>query len=68
MRRDEASAPGTNTLARRGENGTGDVRLGAVPNVDQLAIWDAVLGYLIERPEAAPRESLTTLRVVREGS
>ena len=31
--------------SRWGENGTGDAVLGAVPKLDQLAVWDTVLGY-----------------------
>lgn len=37
--------PGSNTSVRWGENGTSDAVLGAVPKLDQLAVWDAVLGY-----------------------
>jgi para-nitrobenzyl esterase len=37
--------PGGNTSVRWGENGTGDAMLGAVPKLDQLAVWDTVLGY-----------------------
>jgi para-nitrobenzyl esterase len=37
--------PGSNTSVRWGANGTGDAVLGAVPKLDQLAVWDAVLGY-----------------------
>ncbi len=37
--------PGGNTSVRWGENGTGEAVLGAVPKLDQLAVWDAVLGY-----------------------
>jgi para-nitrobenzyl esterase len=37
--------PGSNTSVRWGENGTGDAVLGAVPKLNQLAVWDTVLGY-----------------------
>ncbi|MDM0116138.1 carboxylesterase family protein [Variovorax sp. J22R133] len=37
--------PGSNTSVRWGENGTGDAVIGAVPKLDQLAVWDSVLGY-----------------------
>lgn len=37
--------PGSNTSVRWGEIGTGSQVLGAVPKLDQLAVWDAVLGY-----------------------
>lgn len=37
--------PGTPTAVRWGEGTTGDAVLGAVPKLDQLKVWDAVLGY-----------------------
>ena len=37
--------PGTATSVRWGEGATGDTVLGAVPKLDQLKVWDAVLGY-----------------------
>lgn len=37
--------PGSNTSVRWGENGAAEVVLGAVPKLDQLAVWDTVLGY-----------------------
>jgi para-nitrobenzyl esterase len=37
--------PGSNTSVRWGEGGTGSAVLGAVPKLNQLAIWDSVLGY-----------------------
>lgn len=37
--------PGTPTCVRWGENGTGTTVVGAVPKLDQLRVWDSVLGY-----------------------
>jgi len=37
--------PGSNTSVRWGENGTGDAVVAAVPKLNQLAVWDSVLGY-----------------------
>lgn len=36
--------PGTPTSVRWGENGTGTAVIGAVPKLDQLRVWDSVLG------------------------
>ncbi|MEP6875818.1 MAG: carboxylesterase family protein [Burkholderiales bacterium] len=40
-----AYQPSGNTAVRWGENGTGDAVVGAVPKLQQLAVWDTVLGY-----------------------
>jgi para-nitrobenzyl esterase len=40
-----AYRPGSNTSVRWGENGTGDPVVGAVPKLEQLAVWDTALGY-----------------------
>ncbi|HVZ45748.1 MAG TPA: carboxylesterase family protein [Ramlibacter sp.] len=37
--------PGANTSVRWGEGGSGDAVIGAVPKLNQLAVWDSVLGY-----------------------
>jgi para-nitrobenzyl esterase len=37
--------PGAPTCVRWGENGTGTAVIGVVPKLDQLRIWDSVLGY-----------------------
>ena len=37
--------PGTDSSVRWGENGSGAGALGAVPKLDQMQVWDSVLGY-----------------------
>lgn len=37
--------PGTATSVRWGENGTADEVLAQVPKLDQMKVWDSILGY-----------------------
>jgi para-nitrobenzyl esterase len=37
--------PGTARCVRWGENGSGSAAVGPVPKLDQMQVWDSVLGY-----------------------
>ena len=37
--------PGTASSVRWGESGTADEVIAPVPKLDQLKVWDAILGY-----------------------